>query len=90
MSDSFGSSVVLLFTTWVVISGPIILVGVTVLYGCSFGKQFATVIIVGKQFATVITVGSSSRQFFVQEKHFFKNKWEAVLRCHLWATAVLI
>ena len=49
------------------------------------GKQFATVIIVGKQLATVITVGSSSRQFFVQEKHFFKNKWEAALRCHLWA-----
>ena len=24
--------------------------------------------------------------FFVKEKHFLKNKWEAVLRCHLWAT----
>ena len=50
------------------------------------GKQLATVITVGKQFATVITVGKQFATVFVQEKHFIKNKWEAVLRCHLWAT----
>ena len=50
------------------------------------GKQFATVITVGKQFSTFITVGKQFATVLVQEKYFLKNKWEAVVRFHLWAT----